>query len=85
MGLYTYVSADNPWGNSTAEVQAAWRKLYNDAGIRIVVSAFGATDFPTSVGASASETCDDIAEFVLANPTTCHPLSIAEGSVIALL
>ena len=65
--LYTYVSADNPWGNSTAEVQAAWRKLYNDAGIRIVVSAFGATDFPTSAGASASETCDDITEFVLAN------------------
>ena len=29
--------------------------------IKIMVSAFGATDFPTSAGADATETCSDIA------------------------
>ena len=66
--LYTYVSSDNPWNcTSTSSCQSAWKKAYNDAGTKILVSAFGATDFPTSAGADAAATCGDIASFVLDN------------------
>ena len=41
-------------GATTQEVQKASRKKYNDAGIRILVSAFGATEFPTSRGMNAT-------------------------------
>jgi len=64
---YTYVSSDNPWGGSTSAVQAAWRKLYNNAGIKVLVSAFGATEFPTSAGVDPVACGNSLAEFVLNN------------------
>jgi hypothetical protein len=38
-----YFSADNPWGNTKDAIQKALKKKYNDAGIKILISAFGAT------------------------------------------
>ena len=35
-------------GNNTAQVQAAWLKAYHAAGQKVMVSAFGSTDMPTS-------------------------------------
>ena len=77
--LYTYVSSDNPWGNSTAEVQQAWKQIYNDNGVKLIVSAFGATDFPTTAGQSAETTCGDLATFVKDNHLVglCHKLHVA--------
>src|SRR5436853_1466924 len=46
----TYVSSDNPWGQTTSEIQQAWINLYHTNNVRVLVSAFGATDFPTSQG-----------------------------------
>jgi len=52
------------FGSTTKEVQAAIRKKYNDAGIRILVSAFGATEFPTSRGMNATECGTKLGHYV---------------------
>jgi len=64
---YEYVSADNPWGNNTQQVQAAWLKAYHDQGIKVLVSAFGDTDFPTSEGKDPNQVAQDLANFVKVN------------------
>jgi len=64
---YTYVSSDNPWGKSNSEVQQAWRQKYNSAGIKILVSAFGSTEFPTSGGVDPVACGNKLADFVKAN------------------
>src|SRR5438128_271582 len=46
----TYVSTDNPWGSTTQQIQQAWINLYHQKGVKVLVSAFGSTDFPTSQG-----------------------------------
>jgi chitinase len=40
---------------------------YHSAGIKLLVSAFGATEFPTSAGLDANTTCTELANFALAN------------------
>jgi len=64
---YTYVSSDNPWGNSNSAVQAAWRNHYHSGGIKILVSAFGSTEFPTSAGVDPVQCGTNLANFVLKN------------------
>jgi len=64
---YTYVSSDNPWGTSNSAVQAAWRQRYHSAGIKIMVSAFGATEFPTSAGVDPVTCGTNLANFVKQN------------------
>ena len=65
--LITYVSTDNPWGSTTAEVQQAWLTAYHNAGKKVLVSCFGATEFPTSEGYDAVQTAQQIAQFVQTN------------------
>jgi len=65
--LYTYVSADNPWGKSLAEVQKAWINIYHQKGIKVLVSAFGSTDFPTSRGVDPVACGKSLAQFVIDN------------------
>jgi len=48
-------------------VQQAWLKAYHNKGIKILVSAFGATQFPTSQGFDANTTCTNLANFVKDN------------------
>ena len=43
-----YLGEKNPWGTTDKQVQIGMKKVYNDAGIKIMVSAFGATEFPTT-------------------------------------
>ena len=43
-----YLGDKNPWGSDNHQVQLAMKKIYNDAGIKIMVSAFGSTEFPTT-------------------------------------
>jgi hypothetical protein len=40
---------------TNGQVQKAVRKRYNDAGVKILVSAFGSTEFPTSRGMNATD------------------------------
>ena len=49
----TYFDQDNSFGSTTGEIQKALRKIYNDNGIKILVSAFGDSEFPTSAGSDA--------------------------------
>jgi len=62
-----YCSSQNPWGNTTAQIQAAWVNLYHGAGIKILVSAFGSTDFPTSQGVDPVACGNQLAQFVIDN------------------
>ena len=62
-----YCSVDNPWGSTTQEIQQAWLNLYHQYGVKVLVSAFGATDFPTTQGADPIVTAEALAKFVLDN------------------
>jgi len=65
---FTYVTPDNPWGaNNTQQVQAAWLKAYHGAGIKVLVSAFGDTDYPTSEGKDPNQVATDLANWVKLN------------------
>lgn len=63
----TYVSPDNPWGNTTQQIQQAWINLYHQYGVKVLVSAFGATNFPTTEGADPIVTAEALAKFVSDN------------------
>ena len=52
---------------SSSEVQKGIRKRFNDNGIKIMVSAFGATEMPTSRGFNATTCGTNLAKFVKAN------------------
>jgi len=65
--LFTYVSADNPWGKSLAEVQKAWIDIYHAHGVKLLISAFGSTDFPTSGGVDPVQCGTQLANFVIQN------------------
>lgn len=45
-----YFGGASAFGSSNDEVQKNLKKMYNDNGVKIMVSAFGATEFPTSGG-----------------------------------
>eukprot|EP00727_Mastigamoeba_balamuthi_P013607 m51a1_g887 hypothetical protein (497) ;mRNA; f:2830-4592 len=62
-----YVSTDNPWGQTNDAVQKAWADAFHKAGKLIMVSAFGATDFPTSAGKDPVQVAQALAEFVNKN------------------
>jgi len=64
---YYYVSSENPWGSNTAAVQKAWINLYHRQGIKVLVSAFGSTDFPTSQGVDPVTCGINLANFVRQN------------------
>ena len=55
------------YGSTSAEIQKNLRKKYNDAGSKILVSAFGATEFPTSKGLNATTCGRKLAQFVIDN------------------
>jgi len=54
-------------GSTNRAIQKAVRKKYNDAGIKVIVSAFGATEFPTSRGMDAATCGRNLAQFVIDN------------------
>ncbi|KAI0334540.1 chitinase [Cubamyces sp. BRFM 1775] len=51
----------------SADQRTAKKAEYNQAGISLIVSAFGETDEPTTVGADPVATANTMAQFVLAN------------------
>lgn len=54
-------------GDNTTAIQLQIKKAFSDAGKKLMVSAFGATEFPTTEGRDATKTANDLADFVLAN------------------
>lgn len=48
----------------TADQRSTVKKQYKDAGVALIVSAFGETDTPTSNGADPTTTAQDLAKFV---------------------
>jgi len=54
-------------GGDTQTIQKKIKKMYNDKGIKLLVSVFGATEFPTSAGKDPIETANKLAQFVLKN------------------
>jgi chitinase len=55
------------WQTLTSAQQQATRAAYNAAGIKLLVSAFGSTETPTSSGFDAAGTARQMASWVLAN------------------
>jgi hypothetical protein len=62
-----YLGDKNPWGTDNHQVQLALKKIYNDAGIKIMVSAFGSTEFPTTHYEDPVMCATNLGNFVLAN------------------
>lgn len=55
------------FGSSDASIRNNIKKIYNDNGIKVMVSAFGATENPTSAGANATQCAQKLADFVNSN------------------
>ena len=64
---YTYFAQGNSFGNDTQTIQKAIKKIYNDNGIKILVSAFGDSEFPTSAGEDPVMCGKKLGQFVLDN------------------
>lgn len=62
-----YTTDDNPWGNTTQAIQSHWIRQYHASGMKILVSAFGATEFPTTAGIDPVQCGTDLANFVKLN------------------
>ncbi len=54
-------------GGDTQSIQKKLKALYNEKGMKLLVSAFGATEFPTSAGKDPIVTANSLAQFVLNN------------------
>ena len=55
------------FGTTDKAIQTFLKKKFTDAGVKLLVSAFGATNFPTSEGADPTQTAVDLAKFVKDN------------------
>ena len=64
--LLTSGAADQAleWEELTDADRSSYKSQYSAAGISLIVSAFGATDSPTSSGADAATTANTIAAWV---------------------
>lgn len=60
-----YFSSENPFGKTNPEIQNNLANLYHSKNIKILVSAFGATDYPTNT--DPDFTCTKLANFVKDN------------------
>ncbi|KAI0820329.1 glycoside hydrolase [Trametes gibbosa] len=55
------------YANLAADAKTAKKTEYSQAGINVIVSAFGETDQPTTSGADPTSTANTMAQFVLTN------------------
>lgn len=62
-----YLSADNPYGTTNEQIQSTLIQNYHSANIKLMISAFGATEHPTTLGADPVTTCTTMAQFVKNN------------------
>jgi hypothetical protein len=64
---YSYFEYGNSFGKTTDEIQKSLRRIYKNAGIKIMVSAFGDSEFPTTRGLDPAVCGRKLGEFVLNN------------------
>ncbi len=62
-----YFGGESPFGKDKASIQKNLKARYNEKGIKIMISAFGATEFPTTIGVDAVTCATDLATFVSQN------------------
>ena len=62
-----YFGGDSGFGSTNDEIQKNLKKKYNDAGVKILISAFGSTEFPTSGGVNPVDCATKLGNFVLNN------------------
>lgn len=62
--IYTHMKGVYPYGNSIAEIQATLKQNFTNAGVKLLVSAFGATQMPTTLGFNATDCALQLAAFV---------------------
>ena len=55
------------WAKLDKDSRTKLKEAYKSAGIKLLVSAFGATDTPTTAGADPVKTADDMAQWVIDN------------------
>jgi hypothetical protein len=60
-----YFGADNPFGSTKEQIQKNLKKKYNDAGVKVLISAFGATEFPTTAKVDPTDCAIKLGNFVL--------------------
>merc|ERR1712032_1521648 len=66
--IITYFTTDNDFNCTTNQAcQKVLIDKYHEAGMKLLVSAFGATDFPVSQGADAKAVAEELADFVTTN------------------
>lgn len=53
------------WASLTADERNTTKAAYNDAGIALMVSAFGSSDTPTSSGTDPTDTANTMAAWVI--------------------
>jgi chitinase len=63
----TYIGTTTEFGTTKAELQKNIKKRYNEAGIKLLISAFGGTTHPTTFGNDPKSTAEDLADFVANN------------------
>lgn len=56
-----------PLGNTTKEIQTTLKKNFTNAGVKLLVSAFGSTQTPTSAGYDPVDCGNKLAKFVIDN------------------
>ena len=60
-----YIPPNCGYGTTNDEMQQNLIKKYHDNGVKVIVAAFGATDYPTPK--DPTKVCTDLAQFVIAN------------------
>ena len=64
---YSYFGGANTLGLTTDLIQAAIRKKFNDNGVKLLVSAFGGTEHPTSANQDPKECGHKLGSWILNN------------------
>jgi hypothetical protein len=62
-----YFGPSSPFGKSKSEIQLFFKNKYNQYGIKILVSAFGATEFPTTSNFDPIDCANKLGAYVKAN------------------
>ena len=60
-----YFGDSSGFGTTKDEIQKFLKKKYNDAGVKVFISAFGATEFPTTGGIDPVLCATKLGNFVL--------------------
>lgn len=65
--LLDHFRNDTRYGSTLADAQKTMKSYFTNAGVKLLVSAFGATQQPTSLGFNATDCGLQIAKFVIDN------------------